>query len=83
MENNGFRSQVENPAHYDRIVKLVVLHNRFMEGSTIRATDMVNLCIQGVGREPGSSYAIGMCMGMRTMAGKVRLFLEPLCPVDG
>lgn len=83
MENNGFRSQVENPAHYDRIVKLVVLHNKWLEGDEARATDVVNLCIQGVEREPGSSYALGMCMAMRTKAGKIRLFLEPLCPIDG
>jgi len=69
-----YRSQCQNPIHYDRMILLLLQNNPSCKNAEW-ACDAINNCIR-VAMNHGDS-AIGMCMALKTR-DKIRLFLEPL-----
>jgi hypothetical protein len=77
------KNHCENPDHYDRMVKLLVEHNSLYRRTASltrtaesNAATIIDLCISKALFD--GDYAIGCCFALKTSAGKVRLFLEPL-----
>jgi len=75
---------LENPDHYNNMVRLLVEYNPMYERrakqtlSTAeeKAADIIDYCIRGALDKGDTST--GCCHATKTPAGKVRLFLEPL-----
>lgn len=67
------------PEHYDRLIKLVMLHGA-RPGDIDFATVVVNRCIDGA-LDSLADYSTGGCMALYSRSGRVRLFFEPLVDV--
>ena len=75
MYDNVLRERLTNPAHYDRMIALITLHNDACENEEW-ATRVVNQCISQASYL--GDYATGMCAAYKTPSGQIRLFLEPV-----
>jgi len=73
--DNVLRERLDNPAHYDRMIAFVMLHNRACTGEAW-AIDVINTCISRASVD--GDYSTGMCAAYRTKCGRIRIFLEPV-----
>jgi hypothetical protein len=72
-----YKSKVDNPEHYDRMISLILIHNPGCKDAVMAAAT-INVCIREALLDK-ADYATGMCMALYHARGdKVRLFLEPL-----
>jgi hypothetical protein len=72
-------SRCQNPAHYKRMIALLLAYNPTSVRDEENAAYIINTCIREA-LEYGN-YAIGCVAAYKTPTGKVRLFLEPLIPL--
>ncbi len=86
MYDELLKARLDNPRHYDRMISLIMQYNpacyQLFGGNREWACNVINTCIRSVTDGGEHDYATGCCMAMRTASGKVRLFLEPLVPIQ-
>ncbi len=75
MYDDILRSKCVTPVHYDRMIRLLLLHNPSCKDRNW-ACNTINVCIRTALVEGDCST--GMCAAYRTNNGLVRLFLEPI-----
>jgi len=78
MYDDLIKNRLENPAHYDRMIALLISYDNGFKTKDETCT-LINTCIRGA-LEHGD-YSTGCVFALRTSIGKVRLFLEPLKPL--
>jgi hypothetical protein len=78
MYDTHYRNQCDVPAHYDRMIYLLMSNSPTCQREGIDSTTgLINECIKGA-LDHGQD-STGMCVAFILPAtGKVRLFLEPL-----
>jgi len=78
--DSNTKKRLDNPEHYDRMIELLMKYNPVMEHNVSFALRTINVCIVEACFD--GDHSTGCCAAYRMPSGKIRLFLEPLIPIN-